>query len=353
MKFKSSYFFLIWAVAGMLYGLQSYFSYAMRGISCSFFGTLIYEVPNFILWGFYTPLIFYLFKRSRQSNNKWYYFVAFHIPAAILVSVFHISLLALYHYYLNIDPVERSFGELISFYFSGWIYLQFIFYAVVLLAAYALDFYSRFLAERENTLHLEKQITDAELRTLKNQLQPHFMFNTLNTISVLVRSKQNAKAIEVISNYSDMLRKLLDNQGLQFVELKSELELLEEYLSIEAVRFHDRFEYRIDAEVETLFMKVPHMILQPVVENAFKHGFKNSTSKNYIEISARRESQHLCITIINNGTLLDVKKELKYGIGLSNVESRLHAIYNGHSSFSLMNSAEKVIATFKIPVLSE
>ncbi|MBS1507253.1 MAG: histidine kinase [Bacteroidetes bacterium] len=350
MKITPPYFFLTWLVAGLVYGLQSYFSYAMRGVSCSFFGTLIYEVPNFILWGLYTPFIFYLFRQSRR-NKKWYFFAAYHFPAVVLISSIHILLLSLYHFYLKIDPVERSFTELVSFYFSGWIYLQFVFYTIVLLAAYMLDFYSRFLMERENTLRLEKQVANAELRTLKSQLQPHFMFNTLNTISVLVRSNENSKAIDVISSYSQMLRKLLDHQSLQFVDFKNELELVEEYLSIEAVRFHERFEYRIDAEVDTLFMKIPHMILQPVVENAFKHGFVNSSSRNRIEISARVQTDCLSITITNNGSLLDPHRKIEYGVGLANVENRLQSIYNGRSSFSLENSLGKVKAIFKIPVL--
>ena len=195
--------------------------------------------------------------------------------------------------------------------------------------------YARQARERQlNESRLEARLAGAELQILKMQLHPHFLFNTLNTIYNLVPT--NAKeAQSMIMRLSNLLRFSLDYVATDTVPLRDELRFLSEYIQIEKVRFEDRLRIENDVPADTLSAEVPIMILQPLVENAIRHGLSKKASGGTIHISSRREGERLLILVTDDGTPPTVSKTENNGIGLANTRARLTKLYDQNFSFRL------------------
>jgi signal transduction histidine kinase len=191
-------------------------------------------------------------------------------------------------------------------------------------ATYQQDSQRRKLKEAQ----LETRLVEARLKTLEAELHPHFLFNTLHAISTLVHRDPEA-ADRMISRLSDLLRLTFDRQGEGRVPLKDELEFLEKYLEIEQTRFQDRLTVRFDVDPETLDADVPHMILQPLVENAIKHGIAPRSADGLIEVRTLREGDMLRMEVRDNGPGLTggALTALRTGVGLSNTRARLECLY--------------------------
>ena len=189
--------------------------------------------------------------------------------------------------------------------------------------------YYRGFQERElHASELKAQLVRAQLSALKMQLQPHFLFNTLNAIMVLVRQQRGRQAEEMLARLSDLLRCVLEDVEAQQISLRRELEYLRLYLSIEQVRFQDRLGIEISADDTALDAAVPHMGLQPIVENAVRHGIGRVAAPGTIRISASRTNENLVIRVADDGPGLGTAglAEVR-GIGLANTRARLQQLY--------------------------
>lgn len=193
------------------------------------------------------------------------------------------------------------------------------------------------LRERElNTSRLEGQLAQANLEMLKMQLHPHFLFNTLNAISALMHRDVDA-ADSMITRLSDFLRMSLEKDDRHQVPLSSELEFLERYLAIEKVRFRDRLTVEIDVEEPCLEAQVPRLILQPLVENAIRHGVAMRSAAGSLAIRAREVDGRLQLVVGDDGPGLPPKNRMRISVGLENSRARLAQIYGGDYSFMLVN----------------
>jgi len=183
------------------------------------------------------------------------------------------------------------------------------------------------------------------------QLQPHFLFNTLNAIVVLVRQQKGPQAEEMLARLSDLLRSVLDDVESHQVALSRELEYVRLYLSIEQVRFRDRLSVEISADPELLDAAVPHMGLQPIVENAVRHGIGRSASAGTIRISASRMNDVLKVEVRDDGPGLPAGNLSDgHGIGLVNTRARLHQLYGDSAQLTLENGANGgAVATMILP----
>src|SRR5580692_11870709 len=181
---------------------------------------------------------------------------------------------------------------------------------------------------------LRAQIAGAQLSALKMQLQPHFLFNTLNAIMVLVRQQRGQKAEETLGRFSDLLRAVLSDIDAQEVPLDRELEYVRLYLSIEEVRFPDRLRMEIEAGQEVLPAMVPHMGLQPLVENAVRHGIAKNAGAGLIAIRAVHAGEQLQISVSDNGPGIP-EGGIAEGIGLANTRKRLHQLYGERATLQL------------------
>jgi signal transduction histidine kinase len=187
--------------------------------------------------------------------------------------------------------------------------------------------------ERERRhLRLEAQLAEARLLALQSQLQPHFLFNTLNSIAVLI-GDDPAAAKHMLQLLCGLLRKVLDNDGSREVTLREELDFIASYLEIEQIRFADRLSYQIDAGPDAMQARVPSLVLQPLVENAIRHGVARSARPGHIVISARAGDGMLRLAVTDNGTGLG--RDMKWGIGLSNTRARLEQMFGASYAFDI------------------
>jgi two-component system LytT family sensor kinase len=188
---------------------------------------------------------------------------------------------------------------------------------------------------------LEAQVATARLGALKAQLQPHFLFNTLNAIVVLVRQQKGQQAEETLARFSDLLRAVLADMDAQEVTLARELEYLRLYLSIEQLRFSDRLRVDIDVDAELLDAAVPHMALQPLVENAIRHGVSRRSTSGVIVIRATRRGESLVLEVQDDGPGFSERGAPGgMGLGLNNTRARLKQLYGDRADLETGNAAE-------------
>ncbi len=226
-------------------------------------------------------------------------------------------------------------------------------YLLIGLTGYAFSYYRRYRQGELRALRLEAQLSQAQLQALKMQLHPHFLFNTLHSISALL-NKQPEAARTMITRLGDFLRLTLENAGTQEVTLQREMEFLRCYLEIERVRFQDRLTTRMDVSPPALDAKVPNLILQPIVENAIRHGIASRSTPGLIEILAKPHKGTLRIQIRDNGPGLPAdrtpEKMFTKGLGLANTERRLDRLYGAAHRFELVNDPEGgLVVTLEIP----
>jgi signal transduction histidine kinase len=197
---------------------------------------------------------------------------------------------------------------------------------------------------------LRAQLMRAQMSALKMQLQPHFLFNTLNAIMVLVRQQDAARAEEMLGRLGDLLRCVLDEGEAQEVPLHRELDYVRLYLSIEQVRFDERLKVAITIDPAVLDAAVPHMALQPIVENAVRHGIARTSRAGTIQISASAAAESVVIRVIDDGPgLSGIDGPEGWGIGLANTRARLAQLYGDAASLSMYDGAPGAIVTMTLP----
>jgi two-component system, LytTR family, sensor kinase len=270
------------------------------------------------------------------------------VETAVLLSTGHPARTALPSSYL------RSVGILMIYGFHA----NMISYGVILGIQSGFRYYRKYREREQHAMRLEldaselrAQIAGARLSALKMQLQPHFLFNTLNAIMVLVRQQRGQKAEEILGRFSDLLRAVLSDIDAQEVPLDRELEYVRLYLSIEEVRFPDRLSVEIEASPEALPATVPHMGLQPLVENAVRHGIAKNAGAGLIGIRAVRSGEQLQISVSDNGPGMPAGGvDGSKGIGLANTRKRLNQLYGNRADLGLSpREGGGTVATISIP----
>jgi len=208
---------------------------------------------------------------------------------------------------------------------------------------YAFDYYRKYREREFLASQLEAQLAQAQLDSLRTQLHPHFLFNTLNGIVGLVRDNRNDAAVNMLVGLSDLLRRALEHSTQQEVELNEEISFLQLYLSIQQMRFSDRLEIEIDIDPNTACALVPSMILQPLAENALRHGIGRSVASGVVGISSHIENGFLKLIVFDNGAGLPENWQLKTsgGIGLANTAARLQQLYGENHRLEVRNRPEK------------
>jgi LytS/YehU family sensor histidine kinase len=199
-------------------------------------------------------------------------------------------------------------------------------------------------------VRLAAQLSEARLGALRMQLHPHFLFNSLNAITVLVRDGDTATASRMLELLSEVLRQVLRTEGGHETTLSGELDFVERYLAIEQVRFSDRLQVRLDAPSKLSRAAVPHFLLQPLVENALRHAVARVPGVGLVEITANRDRDMLVLTVRDNGPGLSAPAESATGVGLANTRARLLELYGEAGSLDVANApGSGVIATVRLP----
>jgi LytS/YehU family sensor histidine kinase len=227
-----------------------------------------------------------------------------------------------------------------------------ILYGLVLLVGHILASQRRFAMQQAQTAQLNEQLTKAQLNALRRQIEPHFLFNTLNSIAGLVREEQNDAAVTMIARLSDFLRRVVDDSDRQQVPLAEELDFTEKYLDIQKARFGDRLAFTLDVPADLRSAQVPSLILQPMVENAIKHGIAKRVQGGAIHIAAVRSNETLTIRVYNDGPSLPPGWEQSTtAIGVRNVRTRLESLYGNSFELNLRNMGGGVEASVSVPYI--
>ena len=347
-NFKISYrraalVFLGWTLVSIIFAGISYAAaIGENNKEFGFISALRLNLVQFYVWAILSPLVFRFSRRFpielRPLNvrNLLLYFPAL-ISFAGIHQVIHLAVL------WSITPrwrqKYRALTDCYRAYFAFGFYIDLIIALLIVIAVHALLYYQSFRASELAQSSLKTDLAQAQLRALKMQLHPHFLFNTLHSISSLVL-EDPPKANSMIARLGDFLRLTVDNSDQQLVTLKEETEFLRCYLDIEQVRFGDRLTVTFELEPQTLSAQVPHLILQPVVENAIQHAIAPRSTRGHINIEAKRLNSLLRVAISDNGPGISSNANLpwKQGVGLTNVRTRLQQIYGPDFRFELMNT---------------
>jgi two-component system, LytTR family, sensor kinase len=229
---------------------------------------------------------------------------------------------------------------------------QILIYGCIVAGAMAIDYQKRLRDKELQSSRLEAQITRAQLENLQQQLQPHFLFNTLNSISVLVQKGDQQAATKMLSNLSDLLRYVLNHDQAREVALTDELEFVRRYVEIEQTRHGERLQIEFHVDPEALRARVPGFMLQLLVENAIRHGVAKKAGTGKVDINVARENGHLSMVVTDNGVGLsqDGAITLRNGVGISNARKRLELLYGENFVFELRNGEfGGAVARMEIP----
>ena len=291
-------------------------------------------VLNLMLW--YVPAallrpISTLSARFRLDSPRWLRAIAVHAAAALAFSVVHAAAMLAVRIALWRELMWRPGMDWYAYAQSSYLTQldwALMTYAALVGLSYAVAYYREAQARAVKAAQLETKLVEARLQTLESELQPHFLFNTLHAISALVHSRPDA-ADRMISRLSDLLRLTFERSGAHGIPLHEELEFLRKYLEIEQVRYQDRLTVKFDIDPATLDVMVPRLILQPIVENAIKHGIAPRRGSGVVEVSARPDGTGVWLEVRDNGAGLNANaRELfETGVGLSNTRARLQVLF--------------------------
>jgi len=233
---------------------------------------------------------------------------------------------------------KTSFWRTAWIHFYGHNLVDMAFYWVIIAYGYGFELHQKFRSEELKSAQLEHRLMETELKALRQQMHPHFLFNTMNTIAVLVREHRNNDAVNLLARLSSLLRMSLDNTGVPEVTLRQELDFLAHYLEIQKARFSDRLNVDVAISGEAAGARIPNLLLQPIVENAIIHGVAPKTDVGNVAISGRVEAGKLRLEVRDDGPgITDGRTRAKEGVGLANTRERLAKIY-GTSAQLLLHS---------------
>lgn len=341
-----------WTLPGLAALSYYYLNQTVSAQPMSWGYALVSTLPNWYLWAAMTPAILWLARHYRIERSNWKtMLLAIHVPAMILCMSIH-SLGNLLLFYATGMPGHDDLSTgLYRVHFVTRVHANLLTYWTILGFYYAFDYYKKLRLREHQSAVLEIRLAEANLRALKMQLHPHFLFNTLNSIAALVRKDENRTAINMLVRLGDFLRLALENKGVQEITLKQEVEFLERYLDIEKIRFQERLTVHIDVQPAAWEAYVPNMILQPLVENAIHHGISPHADAGYIEICARIREGMLYLYVRDDGPGLNPKGQSRTsGVGLVNIRERLQNLYGEESHLSLRNADEGgLLASITIP----
>lgn len=340
----------------LMYQARSWTALAMgKTTEVNWGSNLLYSGIDQLLWGIFLIFLYYVYRNIQPLSNRraWFKLVGLVLLiATVHAFVSHFTYLTANKFFIG---EKKTYYELLSNslqYFFPRIFIGTLMVFFLLTLIIALDYYEKYRDENIKSNNLALELSKSKLEAIQSQLNPHFLFNALNTISMVVRSKDSNKAISIISSLSALLRMSLNMKMVQIITLKKELQLVGKYLEIEQERFSDRLTVDINIDPMTESLGVPNLILQPIVENAFKYSVLENLNSAYIRIESSIVDSNLVLEVSNNGRQLmkDWSLDANKGIGLKNVENRLRNLFDEYK-FGLRNSIDQelVIASISIP----
>jgi two-component system LytT family sensor kinase len=336
----------LWAVLGIIYAGPIYIEVRAEGMNHAASRVFSWGILTWCAWAPLTPVMVWLARRYSLVGSTWKRNVLVHLPAFLILSAAHSAAATVVT--LTVKPFDNMGTSPTAFWprflsrMQGSFGSDLLVYGAVIGVCYAFDYYRKYRERESLASQLEAQLAQAQLESLRTQLHPHFLFNTLNGIVGLVRDNKNDAAVNMLVGLSDLLRRALEHSTQQEVELKEEISFLQLYLNIQQMRFSDRLEIEIDIDPNATRALVPSLVLQPLAENALRHGIGRSVASGLVGISAHIENGFLKLTVFDNGAGLPENWQLKSsgGIGLANTAARLQQLYGDNHRLNVRNRPE-------------
>lgn len=332
---KTSGYFGVWLSVILLSLMGSYINAVLLGVPFQ----LRQELPfmaRWLVWIPMTPLAIHLAGKLNYSGNSVRNFFAYHFAIYLVLCAIHIFAAS-----LTAKVIAGMLGSPVPYdvilrkcALTG-VFFNFIVYVMLLLVINGVRYYQALQAEKLKIIMLEKSLSESRLMFLKQQLQPHFLFNTHHSIITLIKMGEKEKAASMLEQLSDLMRVALREADEQKVTLEKEIETLQLYVAIQKTRFEDKMDVLYSIDDDTRAAYVPSMILQPIVENSIKYAVERSTSNSMITVEATRLDASLTLKIKdvcnNRGPNIEIKK----GTGLLNSEERVRKLYGAAGSLSI------------------
>lgn len=322
--------FAFWTLIGLSFAGQFYSATAQLGLEVTWRQAVSYALGDWYVFALLSIPAIQLARRFHFESGKWVPSLVVHACGSIAFSFAYMVLRAGIGSWQSGAGFAEAFKPLLA---KSW-FFNLLVYGVIVVVTYAFEYYWRYRERELRALELEKRLAQAKLLALQMQLNPHFLFNTLHSISSLMHKDIEA-ADRMIVRLSDLLRAALDSSNTQEVELQQELTFLRRYLEIEQTRLGDRLTVKMDIAPDTLRARVPNLILQPLVENAIRHGIEPWARPGRIELRAQRKDGTLALEVSDNGTGIREGEEVDEGVGLSNTRARLRGLYGDAHRFEL------------------
>src|SRR5215471_1268068 len=343
---------VLWLAISMITATQVVVGMAAVGMRHNWTAVFFTTVAAWLIFPFATPVILSLNRRFPLAKAADWRNLPLHLAAALAIGIGHIAWSATMEWVFN--PLATHPAPSFRNVFFTTVYMQFhtgiIIYAATVAIGNTVDSIRRLAHREAEAARLAGELSKAQLDALRRQLEPHFLFNTLNGISGLVREERNEAAVAMIAGLSHLLRRVLEDSGRQLVPLAEEVSFLESYIELQTMRFGDRLKATMDIPLELYGALVPQLVLQPLVENAIVHGIGRLVEGGEIRVTARESEGILSIHLYNDAPALSVAGPKRTGVGLSNTRGRLVTLCGAGSSVELRNGDQTGVETVvKVP----
>ena len=331
---------------GFLETLKDLAFFAMAGRDRTLLAALRAQMPWWLLWVLFMPAVLSLARRWRFDGPRWPASAAVHLLLGLGIAIAHgVAFAVLYHQVTGVQ-LAPSLGAEVRVFLGRFLFTDILTYAATIGAYWSVEYFSHF---RRSTLaaarsearaaRLQLRLAEARIHALRMELNPHFLFNALNSVAGLVRRREHDAAVDMLARLGELLRTTLDRTMPPEVTLAEELALLRRFLDIELVRFGDRLRVVWEIEADAYDALVPPLVLQPLVENALRHGIARRSGAGLLHVSARRAGLSLELAVRDTGEGLGGSGQPpREGIGLKNTRARLDELYGeGAASVELAN----------------
>jgi hypothetical protein len=345
----------MWCAGGLFEASQSVlimrFAEGRRHAWLPLFAT---ELVTWLPWALATPSIVNLARRYPIIRGTTVHTVAVHLAAFVTISAvaeaWSAALQVLFNPWGNRRP--PTFWDTWGTTLLYQVLIFLIAYALILTVTYLVDSRENMARQMTETARLNEELSKAQLAALRRQLEPHFMFNTLNSIAGLVRDHRNDAAVSMIVGLSEFLRRASEDSHRSQVALAEEVEYLQRYVDIQQVRFGERLRVSVDIAADLLHAQVPNLLLQPLVENAIKHGVAKRVAGGTVSVAGARRDGRLCLSVYNDGPRLPEDWETNSaGVGLANLRTRLQILHGDAAELQMRRAgADGVEVVVMLPL---
>lgn len=345
-----------WVLLSVIVASQNYVEHLLVGSHVSFALQGVWMLAVLSYWVLAVPLILWLYRRFPFEPGQIAKVVGLHLVFSAVLTALHAPVAIIATVALEPFPLPEGLGFfkalMLTFVYS--FHTGFLLYWIVLGSGAAHDSWTKARDKELKSARLEAELGRARLEALESQIHPHFLFNALNTIAMMVREGDSKRAVDTIVKLGDLLRESLRRDPEHEVSLAEEMELVDRYLHVERCRFGDRLQVETSIPESLGVALVPHLVLQPLVENAVRHGIARSVGGGLIRIEAREDDDRLILEVHDNGPGLKEEKVANahggLGIGLENVRVRIEQLYGERGSCGLFPRPEEgTVARIVIP----